>query len=178
VTKIQSPQLLYILHLQTVTPVTPLESAFTKTAGWRPPFSHSGTHLSPAGKESRTAGLASAVGLRALLLLLARLLFFLHALLLLGVALLELLGLLLVALFDLLPSCVIGILLGQALVVLLLFLLELLMFLLLFVVELVLLLLVFLVLPGIARVRRSRPIVRRNLLGVRERGTVGVVHRI
>src|SRR6267378_5810796 len=33
VTKIPSPQLLWIQHLQTVTPVTPLDSAFTKTAG-------------------------------------------------------------------------------------------------------------------------------------------------
>src|SRR5712664_3440781 len=33
VTKITSPQLLQIQHLQTVTPVTPLECAFTKTAG-------------------------------------------------------------------------------------------------------------------------------------------------
>ena len=106
------------------------------------------------------------------------LLFLLHLLLLLDMALLELLGLLLVLLFDLLPSCFIGILLGEALVVLLLFLLELLMLLLLFGVELVLLLLVFLVLPGIAGVRRSRPIVRRNFPGMRERGTVGIVYRV
>ena len=33
VTKIPSPQLLYFPHLQTVTPVTPLESALTQTAG-------------------------------------------------------------------------------------------------------------------------------------------------
>src|SRR5260370_31704470 len=33
VTKITSPQLVQIQHLQTVTPVTPLECAFTKTAG-------------------------------------------------------------------------------------------------------------------------------------------------
>jgi len=51
-------------------------------------------------------------------------------------------------------------------VVLLLFLLELLMLLYLFGVEPVLLLPVFLVVLGIARVRRSRPIVRCNFLGV------------
>src|SRR5260370_2736335 len=39
VTKIPSPQLLYFPHLQNVTPVTPLESALTKTAGWRIPRS-------------------------------------------------------------------------------------------------------------------------------------------
>jgi hypothetical protein len=33
VTKNPPPQLLYILHLQTVTPVNPLESAFAKTGG-------------------------------------------------------------------------------------------------------------------------------------------------
>ena len=78
----------------------------------------------------------------------------------------------------LLPSCFVGILLGKALVVSLLLLLEPLMLLLLFVVELVLLLLVFLVLPGIARLRRSRPVVRRNVPGVREGRTVGVVYAI
>lgn len=50
--------------------------------------------------------------------------------------------------------------------VLFLFLLELLMLLFLFGVELVLLLLVFLVAVRIARVRRSWPIVRRDVLGV------------
>src|SRR5712664_3375829 len=39
VTKIPSPQLLYFPHLQNVTPVNPLESALTKTAGWRIPRS-------------------------------------------------------------------------------------------------------------------------------------------
>jgi hypothetical protein len=102
----------------------------------------------------------------------------LHLLLLLSVALLHLLGLLLVLLFHLLPSCVIGILLRQALVVLLLLLLELLMLLLLFGVKLALLLLVFLVQLGIARVHRSRPIVRRNFVSVRERGAVGIVSRV
>src|SRR6266446_5303670 len=36
VTKNTSPQLLLFLHLQTVTPVTPLESALTKTSGSHP----------------------------------------------------------------------------------------------------------------------------------------------
>jgi hypothetical protein len=139
-------------------------------------------------KELGTVGLA--VGLAPILGLTPRLLFLLLPLLLLYVALFHLLGLLLVALFDLLPSCVIGILLGEALavlllpscvigillgealVVLLLSLHELLMFLFLFPVELVLLLLVFLILPGIARLRRSRPIVRRNVPGVTERRTI------
>jgi len=102
----------------------------------------------------------------------------LHPLLLLCVALLHLLGLLLVALFDLLPSCFIGILLRYALVVLLLFLLELLMLLYLFGVEPVLLLPVFLVEIGIARVRRSRPIVRCNFLGVSEGWTFGIASRV
>jgi hypothetical protein len=131
---------------------------------------------SPPCKESGTVGLASALGLTPGLLL--WLLFLLLPLLLLGVALLHLLGLLLVALFDLLPSCVTGVLLGEPLVVLLLSLLELLMLLLLSGVELVLLLLVFLVLPGVARLRRCWAIVRRNFLGVRERGTVGIVSTI
>src|SRR5258708_8500759 len=39
VTKIPSPQLLYFPHLQNVTPVNPLESALTKTAGCRIPRS-------------------------------------------------------------------------------------------------------------------------------------------
>src|SRR6266436_7444287 len=39
VTKNLSPQLLYFPHLQTVTPVTPLESALTQTAGCHSPFS-------------------------------------------------------------------------------------------------------------------------------------------
>ena len=102
----------------------------------------------------------------------------LHLLLLLCVALLHLLGLLLVALFDLLPSCFIGILLRYALVFLLLFLLELLMLLCLFGVELVLLLAVFLVAIGIARARRSRPIVRCNFPGVSEGWTIGSASRI
>ena len=102
----------------------------------------------------------------------------LHLLLLLCVALLHLLGLLLVALFDLLPSCFIGILLRYALVVLLLFLLELLMLLYLFGVEPVLLLPVFLVEIGIARVRRSRPIVRCNFLGVSEGCTIAIASRV
>src|SRR6266852_3735340 len=38
VTKTASPQVLYHLHLQTVTPVTPLDSALTKTAGYHPLF--------------------------------------------------------------------------------------------------------------------------------------------
>ena len=62
--------------------------------------------------------------------------------------------------------------------VLLLFLLELLMLLCLFGVELVLLLAVFLVELGIARVRRSRPIVRCNFLGVSEGWTIGIASRI
>jgi hypothetical protein len=107
-----------------------------------------------------------------------RLLLLLHLLLLLSVALLHLLGLLLVALFDLLPFCFIGILLRYALVLLLLFLLELLMLLCLFGVELVLLLTVFLVELGIARVRRSRPIVRCNFLGVSEGWTSGIASRV
>jgi len=107
-----------------------------------------------------------------------RLLPLLRPLLLLCVALLHLLGLLLVALFDLLPSCFIGILLRYALVVLLLFLLELLMLLYLFGVEPVLLLPVFLVEIGIARVRRSRPIVRCNFLGVSEGWTFGIASRV
>lgn len=103
---------------------------------------------------------------RLLLILVRRLLSLLHLLLLLSVPLLRLLGLLLMALFDLLPSCFIGILLRQALMVLFLFLLELLMLLFLFGVELVLLLLVFPVAVRIARVWRSRPIVRSNFPGV------------
>jgi hypothetical protein len=39
VTKNPSPQPLYFPHLQTVTPVTPLDSALTQTAGSRPPLS-------------------------------------------------------------------------------------------------------------------------------------------
>ena len=62
--------------------------------------------------------------------------------------------------------------------VLLLFLLELLMLMLLFGVELVLLLLVLLVEPGIARVWRSRPIVRCNFFGVSEGWTIGVASRV
>ena len=58
--------------------------------------------------------------------------------------------------------------------VLLLFLLELLMLLCLFGVESVLLLAVFLVELGIARVRRSRPIVRCNFPGVSEGWTIGI----
>src|SRR5713226_137457 len=38
VTKTASPQVLYNPHLQTVTPVTPLESALTQTAGCHPLF--------------------------------------------------------------------------------------------------------------------------------------------
>ena len=123
--------------------------------------------------ELRTAGLAPRLTLR-----LRSLLFLLHPLLLLCVALFHLLGLLLVALFDLLPSCFIGILLRQALVVLLLSLLELLMLLFLFGVEPVLLLPVFLVQLGIPGGRRSRPIVRCNFLGVSERWTVGIASRV
>jgi len=63
-------------------------------------------------------------------------------------------------------------------VVLLLFLLELLMLLSLFGVEPVLLLPVFLVELGIARVRRSRPIVRCNFLGVGEGWTIGIASRV
>jgi hypothetical protein len=111
-------------------------------------------------------------------ILAGRLLPFLHPLLLLCVALLYLLGLLLMALFDLLPSCIIGILLSQALVVLLLFLLELLMVLCLFGVEPVLLVAVFLVEIGVAGVRRSRPIVRCNFLGVSEGWTIGIAARV
>ena len=88
------------------------------------------------------------------------------------------LGLLLVALLDLLPFWFRGILPGEALVVLLLFLLDLLMVLFLFGVEFVLLLPVFLVDLGIARVRRSRSLVRRNFLGVREGWTAGIVSRV
>lgn len=106
------------------------------------------------------------------------LLFLLHVLLLLYVALLQLLRLLLVALLDLLSSCVIGILLGEPLVVLLLFLLELLMVMFLFGVEPVLLLLVFLVESGVAGVRRSRSLVTRNFLGVSEGRTVGIIPRV
>jgi hypothetical protein len=87
-------------------------------------------------------------------------------LLLLGVPLFHLLGLLLVLLLDLLPSRVIGVLLRQPLVILLLFLLELLMILLLLLVQLVLLLLIFLILPGVPSVRRSRVLVRLNVLRV------------
>ena len=112
-----------------------------------------------------------------LMLWLRFLLFLLHLLLLLDMALLELLGLLLVALFDLLPFCFIGILLGQSLVVLLLFLLEPLELLVLLVIELLLLLLVFLVQLGIAGFGRSGLRVGRNVLGVSDGGTVGVVSR-
>lgn len=107
------------------------------------------------------------------LILVWRLLPLLHLLLLLRVALLGLLGLLLVALFDLLPSGVIGILLRQTLVFLLLFLLEPLVLVFLFGVELVLLLLVFPVPVRITRVWRSRPVVRRNFLGMTVRRTIG-----
>jgi hypothetical protein len=106
------------------------------------------------------------------------LLFLLHLLLLLDMALLELLGLLLVLLFDLLPSCFIGILLGEALVVLLLFLLKLMDLLVLLLIELLLLLLVFLVHLGIAGVRRSGLLVRRNFLGVSDGRTIGIVCRV
>lgn len=58
------------------------------------------------------------------------------------------------------------------------FLLELLMLLYLFGVEPVLLLPVFLVELGIARVRRSRPIVRCNFLGVGEGWTIGIASRV
>lgn len=102
----------------------------------------------------------------------------LHLLLLLCVALLHLLGLLLMALFHLLPSCFIRILLSEALVILLLSLLELLVLLFLFRVKLVLLLPVFLFQPRIARVRRSRPVVRRNFTCVGEGRTVGISSRI
>ena len=132
-----------------------------------------GHYKSQRGRELRTVGLASA-----LLTSVFGLLLLLLPLLLLSVALFHLLGLLLVALFGLLPSCVIGIALGDPPVLLLLFSLELLMLLLLFVVELVFLLTVFLVLPGIAGVRRRRPIVRRNVPGVTEGRTVGIVYRV
>jgi hypothetical protein len=66
------------------------------------------------------------------------LLFQLHLLLFSDMALLELLCLLLVALFDLLPFYFMGILLGESLVVLLLFLLEPLELLVLLVIELLL----------------------------------------
>ena len=111
------------------------------------------------------------------LILARRLLSLLHLLLLLCVALLHLLRLLLVALFDLLLSCIIGILLRQALVVLLLLLLELLMLLCLLGGELVLLLPVLLVEFGIAGVGRSRPIVRRNFIGVSEGWTIRIGSR-
>ena len=62
--------------------------------------------------------------------------------------------------------------------VFLLFLLEPLMLLYLFGVELVLLLTVFLVELGIARARRSRPIVRCNFFGVSEGWTIGIASRV
>lgn len=124
--------------------------------------------LPVTNQQSRTSRLASAVGLALWLL------FLLQPLFLLRVALLHLLSLLLVALLELLPSRFIGILLRKALVLLLLFLLELLMLLFLFGVEPVLLLAVSLIDLRIACVRRSRPIVRRNFLGMTEGLTVGI----
>jgi len=121
-------------------------------------------------KELGMAGLAPG--------LMRRLLFLLHLLLLLDMALLELLRLLLVSLLELLGLGLIGILLGQALVVLLLFLLQLLELLILVVIELLLLLLVFLVQLGIAGVGRSRLLVGRNVLGVSDGRTVGIVSRV
>ena len=103
--------------------------------------------------------------------LMLSLLFLLH-LLLLDIPLLELLRLLLVALFDLLPFCFIGVLLGEALVVLLLFLLEPLELLVLLVIKPLLLFLVFLVQLGIAGVGRSGLLVGRNFLGVSD-GVIG-----
>ena len=103
--------------------------------------------------------------------LMLSLLFLLH-LLLLDILLLELLRLLLVALFDLLPFCFIGVLLGEALVVLLLFLLEPLELLVLLVIKPLLLFLVFLVQLGIAGVGRSGLLVGRNFLGVSD-GVIG-----
>jgi hypothetical protein len=123
-------------------------------------------------KASRATRLAPASGLMLWLLPL------LHPLLLLCVALLHLLGLLLMALFRLLPSCFIRILLGEVLVILLLSLLELLMLLFLFRVKLLLLLPVFLVQLRIARVRRSRPVVRSNFTCVIEGRTVGISSRV
>lgn len=78
------------------------------------------------------------------------------------------------ALFHLLASCFIRILLSKALVILLLSLLEFLMLLLLFRVKLVLLLPVFLIQLLIARVRRSRPVVRSNLTCVTEGRMIGI----
>ena len=98
----------------------------------------------------------------------------LHPLLLLCVALLHLLGLLLMALFHLLPSCIVRILLSEALVILLLSLLELLMLLFLLRVKPVLLLPVFLVQLRIACVRRSRPVVRSNFTCMTVRRTAGI----
>lgn len=90
----------------------------------------------------------------------------LRPLLLLCVPLLHLLGLLLVSLLHLLLSRLIRALRLRTLVLLILLLLQLLMFLLLLVVYLLLLLLHSLVLLRIARVRRSRALMRRDVVRV------------
>ena len=90
----------------------------------------------------------------------------LYSLLLLYVPLLQLCRLLLVTLLHALFCSVIGILLRQLLVLLILPLLQLLPFLILFGIHLFLLLLIFLVELRIARVRRGRPFVPRQIAGV------------
>ncbi len=101
------------------------------------------------------------------------LLFLLDLLSLLFVALLEVLRLLLVALLCLLSPGIICILLSQTLMFLFLLLLEFLMLLFLFGVQLLLLLLVFFIEPGVARVRRSEPLVWGKFLGMRWTISIG-----